>query len=523
MRNSLSGIMTALFLTVSCQAIAQTISGTDPYLYITSVEGSLGMMLEPDYAPESDILTLKGGDHFTLTVSSLTSVWSVKGRLAVGLVRQDNTVVDILATYTLSSSAPLGFMYFSCSLKADTEVQTGDEIRLLFTEDNLSYTIISSLYPGEATDKIPATDYKLPLCHITYPTDVPGANIHTNEDAVWPDKTVKGRNFYLYIEPEDPESTVVARVNGQLWYSSGDNLYMLSRVMEDCTVDIKVYPRGTVYPYKKIECSSTVRVADLLTEAEADCLLGLKVKGYLTDEDFTFFRTRMASLQILDLKESRTQYDVIPQSAFDSNRTLREVHLPLNTVALYNNAFRYTTNLSFIVLPEQLNWFGLNQFFGSSVKTVRIKWDPSKAGKDPQTGFSIPPCAFRSTTYASDGTLIVPKGSVDAFRSASIWGNFKTIREPLPIDFLLELDFERLLTGISGTAVAQECPFEVETSRGECRVIQPEPISRRIEVIDASGQLRSTRLTDGRCTALPLPKGFYVIRIGNESRKVLIP
>ncbi|MDE6000197.1 MAG: leucine-rich repeat domain-containing protein [Bacteroidaceae bacterium] len=515
------GIM--LLLSLSCRAIAQTVSGPDPYLYITSVGGSLGMMLEPDYAPAADVLTLKGGDNFTLTVSSLNRAWSVKGRLVVGLVRQDNTVVDVMSSRTISENTSLGFMYFSCALKADTEVQPGDEVRLLFTEDNQSYTWVCSLYPGEAIDRIPATNYELPLCHITYPSHVLGATIRTNEEAVWSDKTVKGRNFYLYIEPDDPESIVVARVNGQLWYSSEDHLYMLSGVMQDCDVDIKVYPRGAVYPYKEIECSSTVRVADVLTEAEADCLLGLKAKGYLLEEDFTFFRTRMASLQILDLRESRTQYDVIPQGAFDSNRTLREIHLPPNTVALYNNAFRYTTNLASIVLPERLNWFGLNAFFGSSVKTVRVKWNPIEAGTEPLSGFSIPPCAFRATTYASDGTLIVPEGCVDAFRSTSIWENFKTIREPLPIDFLLELDFDRLLTGMDEVDAVREGPFEVEVSRGECCVIQTEPIARRVEVIEANGQLRASRLMDGLCTTFSLPKGFYVIRIGNASRKVLVP
>lgn len=521
MRKGLWGVM--LLLSLSCRAIAQTVSGPDPYLYITSVGGSLGMMLEPDYAPEADVLTLKGGDYFTLTVSSLNRAWGVKGRLVVGLVRQDNTVVDVMSSRTISENTSLGFMYFSCALKADTEVQPGDEVRLLFTEDNQSYTWVCSLYPGEAIDRIPATNYELPLCHITYPNHVLGATIHTNEEAVWSDKTVKGRNFYLYIEPDDPESIVVARVNGQLWYSSEDHLYMLSGVMQDCDVDIKVYPRGAVYPYKEIECSSTVRVADLLTEAEADCLLGLKAKGYLLEEDFTFFRTRMASLQILDLREARTQYDVIPQGAFDSNRTLREIHLPPNTVALYNNAFRYTTNLSSIVLPEQLNWFGLNAFFGSSVKTVWVKWKPEDPDNGPVSGFSIPPCAFRATTYASDGTLIVPEGCVDAFRSTSIWENFKTIREPLPIDFLLELDFDHLLTGMDEVDAVQEGPFEVEVSRGKCCVIQAEPIARRIEVIEANGQLRASRLMEGLCTTFSLPKGFYVIRIGNASRKVLVP
>ena len=84
------------------------------------------MMLEPDYAPAADVLTLKGGDNFTLTVSSLNRAWGVKGRLVVGLVRQDNTVVDVMSSRTISENTSLGFMYFSCALKADTEVQPGD-------------------------------------------------------------------------------------------------------------------------------------------------------------------------------------------------------------------------------------------------------------------------------------------------------------------------------------------------------------------------------------------------------------
>lgn len=495
----------------------RVISGTSS-LFLTSSDGSIGMMLEPSYAPENDVLTLKGGDYFVLTASSLESYRTMSGRLVVALVRNETEVVDIMASRSLGGLT--SFVYFTCKVSDGIEVLPGDQVRLLTTTTGEDYQFVTFLYPGAVVDHIPATDYMLPLCKVSYPENVLGVSIRPGDTAIWPDKVVKGRNFYLYIEPDDAESVLVVRANGISW-TGVDGLYALSGVLQDYEIEIKVYPKDAVFAYKEIECTSSLGVEDLLTEAEADCLKGLKVKGEVKAEDFPFFRDRMPSLEILDLTDARIENDMIPERAFDCNQTIQEVKLPETVVSLGSNAFRYMSKLSFIVLPASVCKFGLNEFFGSSIKTVWVKWSPIEAGLE--QGFTIPPCAFRATVCASEGTLIIPDGCVDAYKNTPVWSNFKTIREKLPIDFKLELPFSRFLTDVKEVGFAVEEGFSVEVSRGECRIVQDSPAERLVEVIDMNGRMCEVRMMDGAGAVIPLLSGFYIVRVSGKSRKVFVP
>ena len=86
-----------------------------------------------------------------------------KGKVAVGLVRGGNQLVDVLAEQAVNwkSEEVVPQIQFVCRVKEDTEVLEGDEIRLLVTQDGVNYEKLAGR-PG-VTDAIPAVKYDLPL------------------------------------------------------------------------------------------------------------------------------------------------------------------------------------------------------------------------------------------------------------------------------------------------------------------------------------------------------------------------
>lgn len=497
------------------------ISGTS-LVKIYSSDGRIGMMLEPWVAPEGDVLNLKGGDYITVTAATLDSYYVVSGKLVLALVR-GNKIVKVLATTNISSISAINFVYFSCKISEDTEVKEGDEIRLLTTYDGVMYSTVDAAYGNDVVDRIPAVGYKIPLFNINYPSHVDGVSITPSNEQAWADKAVKGRNFYLYINKENEDDVLVVKANGKAWVEQ-NGVYMLSGVMQDYDIDIKVYKQGECTFYREITTTPETRVKNVLLGEELDYTRGLKVKGMVRVEDFPVFRDEMPSLEVLDLSEATIENDYLPESAFEMNMSIQEIRLPEGLVGLSNNAFRYVKKLAHIVLPKSLNTFGYNAFFGcESLKTVWVKWNPIEVGIEPALGYPIPPCAFRATTYMSDGTLIVPKGCLSAYKNASVWGDFKTIRETKPVDFMLELPFDRFLPDEDAIADVKENEIKVNVRDGKCIISQKSPDKRNVAVVDLSGCcLVSTTMSDVY-HEMTLKAGLYVVKVDGKSYKILVP
>lgn len=491
--------------------------------------GGFGLMLEPYNPPEDDILNLKSGDRFVLTAATVKSSSAMYGTMAVGVVRPTGAdqaqVVDIVGKRVLNGDKNMGLAYIECKVNEGVEILPGDEIWLLtYTDGQYGYKKVGTSYPDRVTATLPATGYKLPVFRVDYPEVVEGVTIESSESNFWTHKVAKGRNFYLHITPDDPETVVIVKANGASMPTVDTNVYALKGVMQDYTIEIIAYPKGTIYPYKEIECTEELRVKDILTQTELDCLKGLRVTGKVANEDFEVFRVGMHSLEILDLSDAELE-GYIPEGAFEYNETIREIKVPKNAGGFASNAFRFMKKLEFMVLPPSLNVFGYNQFFSSSIKTVWVKWNPIEAGMQPPQGFPIPPCAFRATTIASEGLLVVPKGCVSIYKYTSYWGDFKTIREEKPIDRIkMEKPFSDYLKGVGiESATEAHGGFELYASSGECRILTDGIEPQKVEIYGADGRLCEELMTQGSCTVVALRPGFYVVRMMGEGRKILVP
>lgn len=517
-------IVVVLCAIVSSVRAQITIGGSPSYLQLEADDGRIGMILEPFTPIEEEVVTLKGGDMFRLTAGMLSTYYAFDGKLAVGLVRNNGYLVEILTerVMKLSTGGKEMQVDFVCKIGAGTEVRKGDEIRLLTTVNGFEYNLVKSSVGKVAVDRIPAVDYALPLHRINLPENLTGATVRLGSTTLWPDKVVNGKNYYFYVDVDDPEAIVAVKANGSIMTPNTEGLYGISGVSKAYDITISLYKPGEVFPYKEVDCSGGQRVAELLTEAEKDCLKGLKVKGDLTAEDFELFRNGMASLEILDLLDTRFENNYIPESAFEYNATIKEIKLPEGIVGSGNNAFYFMKNLAFIVLPKTLCSFGYNEFFGcESLKKVWVKWNPIEAGMDQPRGFPIPPCAFRATSYMTDGTLIVPKGCVTAYKSAENWGNFKIIREEAPVDkVLMEKPFEKYLP--SGIASRRAETVEVVPGRGGFRISAGGSDRLAVAVCDLAGRRVRELTVSGAQTFVPLAAGCYVVQAGGTGHKVMV-
>lgn len=518
-------ILFVIFLFSTIRLTAQDtpyISGTS-LLKIFSSDGGVGMAIEPTVAPENDVLTLKNGDNFTVTITTLDSYCVVSGKMVLAITR-GNEIVEILAKRTIPTNiSSISFVYFNCLIGKNTEILPGDELRLLTTYDEIMYSTVDAAYGHDVVDRIPAVGYKLPLHNINYPTNVEGVMITPSADQAWTNKAIKGRNFYLYIEKENADDVLVVRANGNAWVPS-NGVYMLSGVMQDYDIDIKVYKKEECNFYRVITATEE-RVVDLLSEEELDYTKGLKVKGVVKTVDFQVFRNQMPSIEVIDLSEAKIENDYLPEGAFELNSSITEVVLPEGLVGFANNAFRYVKNLKQIVLPSSLNVFGYNAFFGcESLEKVWAKWNPIDAGMEPPLGFPIPPCAFRATLYKSSGLLIVPKGCLQAYKNAANWGEFKTIREEAPVDkILMEKSFSRFNPVETNINEIVRPEIRVYGVQGGCLIKTAESLNCQIVVLDLSGRMSGQYNMNGNEIMISLKAGVYIIRVANHSYKVLVP
>lgn len=94
-------------------------------------------------------------------------------------------------------------------------------------------------------------------------------------------------------------------------------------------------------------------------EMDPTKIKNLKLTGKITTEDYTFMRSKMTSLQRLNLKEVESVVDgvyMIPESAFNRKYTLIKCVLPDKLEAICKCAFGETSLTGTVLLPEGLKY-----------------------------------------------------------------------------------------------------------------------------------------------------------------------
>ena len=116
----------------------------------------------------------------------------------------------------------------------------------------------------------------------------------------------------------------------------------------------------------------------------------------------------------------------IGQSCFYGCTALSDVLIPNGVKTIDSDAFHGCSSLSAVTIPSSVDSIGNSAFADCPIKTVTVK------AKEPIT---IAPSVFSYYSnysyysYASLATLYVPDGCKEAYESADVWKDFKTILE----------------------------------------------------------------------------------------------
>lgn len=217
---------------------------------------------------------------------------------------------------------------------------------------------------------------------------------------------------------------------------------------------------------------------------------------------YSFYGTELTEVS---LPEGITQ---LQDGAFGECSLLKNIKIGNDMTTLGFGVFYLCTSLEEITLPSSTTSIGKSCFNGcSSLRVARLGGNLSKIANfafadcnaltDIYAGTSVPPIASEGSFENYNATVWVPVEAVDAYKSASVWGLFKTIKP----------DESGITDAVSDEAVRIE---------GEHITIMP---GIRVEIYDLAGLL----IYSGYGPASITPgHGIYIINAAGRVRKVII-
>ena len=236
-------------------------------------------------------------------------------------------------------------------------------------------------------------------------------------------------------------------------------------------------------------------------------MAGLRKATILTDKlteigDFAFYWC--SALEEVNIPDKITR---IGEGAFFWNLRLRKINIPSTVTRIEKHAFD-SAPLDSIDIPAGVTFIGRNAFWNNR----NLKKVYSRPVMPPITNEWTDESSYLPFLNSADeATLYVPKGSADAYRASEVFAGFKEI---------VELEAWQWPTSISTPTMPTDAykvygkagTLYIETTGGA-----QEPAF--VNVYGINGQVVWKGQVTNRME-VPLPQGFYVVRIGKRSYKV---
>lgn len=178
-------------------------------------------------------------------------------------------------------------------------------------------------------------------------------------------------------------------------------------------------------------------------EMDSTKIKNLKLTGKITGADYDFMRTKMTSLQRLNLKEVESIWgDVyaIPSGAFSGKSTLVKCVLPDKLERIESGAFPNTALTGALQLPEGLKY--VSGFGGTKITSVSF---PSTLEEIGSSAFSSCASLMSEISFPESVKII----GNDAFMSSAIEGNLSLPRHLESIGYRAFMDCSSLTGSLS--------------------------------------------------------------------------
>ena len=236
-------------------------------------------------------------------------------------------------------------------------------------------------------------------------------------------------------------------------------------------------------------------------------MAGLRKATILTDKlteigDDAFFWC--SALEEVNIPDGITR---IGEGAFFWNLRLRKVNIPSTVIRIEKHAFD-SAPLDSIDIPAGVTFIGRNAFWNNR----NLQKVYSRPAIPPVTNEWTGESSYLPFLHSADeATLYVPKGSAGAYRASEVFSEFKNI---------VELEAWQWPTSISTPTMPTDAykvygkagTLHIETTGGA-----QGPVF--VNVYSINGQVVWKGQVTNRME-VPLPQGFYVVRIGKRSYKV---
>ena len=207
----------------------------------------------------------------------------------------------------------------------------------------------------------------------------------------------------------------------------------------------------------------------------------------------------------------------IPDGAFYNCHALSKVTLSKNLTSIGNYAFYSCHALENIVIPEGVTEIGNAAFYGCTyLENIELPYTLEEVGnnafalcskvKTIKAKAHTPPTLWAKTFYDVDRNtpVYVAEVAYDDYVADQYWGEFFNI--------IATPEYNEEPTDIENT---DETSVVIYSQGG---ILYVEGVETDYNVFDASGRLIYT----GRDTQLSLPRGVYMIHLGDEIKKIVL-
>lgn len=235
---------------------------------------------------------------------------------------------------------------------------------------------------------------------ITMPTYVSGVTIQ--RPAGFTGKVKEGDSFTFKADPASGSYAVGVKVDGRYIYrdygpADGGGLqaaYTIYDIQTDIVIEIEAINLSGLNTTKTVSTTSG-NFRSHLTDRECCYLQKLIIKGSMNKTDIIFMNDYLPDITSIDFSEVVIEDNILPQYGLCFMYKLSEIILPPSITEIGNNAFCYDPRLTRVVMNRAVPPILASDAF-DEVPTSQI-------------------------------TIIVPAGSGPAYRSASVWKNYKIV------------------------------------------------------------------------------------------------
>lgn len=203
-----------------------------------------------------------------------------------------------------------------------------------------------------------------------------------------------------------------------------------------------------------------------------------------------------ASCKRLESVKMPNNVTYIGSEAFYQCSELSYVEISNGVEIINNSTFAECNKLTDIVIPSNIIFIDWNAFGTESL--MRIYCSPEK-----------PPIADDFIFYENtmiNGTLFIPKGSKNAYYSATPWRYFRNIIEIGEDEF--PSDIENVIGGTEFSVTVDGNVIKINGA-----------VTEKVEIYNIGGDC----VYSGTETTINnLPKGIYIVRCGNKTQKIIL-